>query len=996
MDKKNYEKIRILNSEENNLIYDKDKNNNINNNINIRFDILDNFKAILIFLVVFTHFLFNYSKNNQNSLSNYIVNYIYSFHMPSFIFVSGFLSKSENSRSFKNLTKLLLIYLIFNFSHGLILYKYKSWKIDFYNPYNSYWYILCLIYWRISINYFAFQYFSITISIIISILIGFWKEINSTFSLRRTFTFFPYFIVGFKISKDNFKKILYFRKRYFFIVSCLFLIFIYLSFSYFPYINVIHSMMDNSYNDYKNDIKIRLVLIIFSFLIIVFSILLIPNKQIPILTKIGKNSLYVYLFHRIFTLIIDFELFSKYKYNCNIIGYSLFFSSIICLFFGNDYFSKIINNFIIFIYYNLFFKNTKGKIIGFIFSLLFIRILLIKPLNIINKENLIEEEKIKNSNLSSKIINYFDFNDIVRISYIGDLILLKDQVIAAKNKNNEKYNFDDIFEYTSEHFKKSHLTIGVYEGPSAGNSTSYSTSNYGDGIPLYLNYPDEFAESVKKAGINLVTTSNNHLLDKNIDGALRTLDILNKYNITHTGSYKNQEEKNKLLTINLNGIKFVILSYTSEICKWNLEKIYDKYPYLTGIIPNLNNKFYKNIYKDIENDFTKAKNSGADYIIVLPHMGTQFNLGIDNFQKRWNKIFSDLGADIILGSHAHAVEPLEILGKTFIVNCPGNFVNSYYKYNGDAASIVDLYFNKINKKFIGSSIVPMYIQQYRPKYFRTLPIFKIINEHILISKKEMKRVEEIQKLITKIMIKKEIPIKNVKKNYFFINGSFVDISNIESKLKNIISEKYTNKKLYKLIDNSYSITFIGDSITEGTKNNYHPWYEPLIYYFRNKKIINISKGSYTTLLIINNYKYHIKKTKSDLYIIALGTNDVRYRDPKRCAMTKEDYINNINTIVQLAKTHNTNAKFVFISPWMSMPDDNISKLKEKDKNYLLNEFSNELNKYCNQKDYLYINPNQYINETIRNNRKEYILDHIHPNKNKGINLYSEAVLYCSK
>ena len=124
MEKKNFEKIKILNSEENNLIYDKDKNNVINNNVKIRFDILDNFNGILIFLVVFTHFLFNYSKNNQNSLSNYIVNYIYSFHMPSFIFVSGFLSKSENSRSFKNLTKLLLIYLIFNFSHGLFLYKY--------------------------------------------------------------------------------------------------------------------------------------------------------------------------------------------------------------------------------------------------------------------------------------------------------------------------------------------------------------------------------------------------------------------------------------------------------------------------------------------------------------------------------------------------------------------------------------------------------------------------------------------------------------------------------------------------------------------------------------------------------------------------------------------------------------------------------------------------------------------------------------------------------
>lgn len=585
---------------------------------------------------------------------------------------------------------------------------------------------------------------------------------------------------------------------------------------------------------------------------------------------------------------------------------------------------------------------------------------------------------------------------MIRISYIGDLILLKDQVISGKNKTNDKYNFDNIFEYTSEHFKKSDLTIGVYDGSSAGNLTSYSTSNYGDGIPLYLNYPDEFAESVKKAGINLVTTSNNHLLDKNINGALRTIDILNKYNITHTGSYKNQEEKNKLLTINLGGIKFVFLSYTSEICKWNLEKIYEKYPYITSIIPSSNNKYYKNIYKDIENDFIKAKNSGADYIIVLPHMGTQFNLGIDNFQKKWNKIFSDLGADIILSSHAHAVEPLEIIGKTFIVNCPGNFVNSYYKYNGDASSIVDLYFDKVNKNYIGSSIVPIYIQQYKPKYFRALPIFKIINKHILISKNEMKRIKVVQKLITKVMIKKEIPINNVKENYFYINGSFTDISNKESQLKILISEKYTEKELFKLIEKSYSITFIGDSITEGIKNNFLPWYEPLIYYFKNKKVINISKASYTTQLIIQNYKYHIIKSKSDLYIIALGANDVRYRDPRICAMTKEDYLNKIKTIVRLAKTHNNKAKFVFISPWILIPEDNFSKLKEIDKNYLLDDFSNQLKNYCNQNDYLYINANQYINETIKNKRNIYNLDLIYPNKNKEINLYSEAVLYCSK
>ena len=102
--------------------------------------------------------------------------------------------------------------------------------------------------------------------------------------------------------------------------------------------------------------------------------------------------------------------------------------------------------------------------------------------------------------------------------------------------------------------------------------------------------------------------------------------MLNKYNICHTGSYRNQEEKQKLLIINIKGIKFAILSYTLIINSMNLEIIYEKYPYLTGIIPDIDNKYYNEIYNDIKNDFKKAKNSDADYIIVFVHMGTEFIL----------------------------------------------------------------------------------------------------------------------------------------------------------------------------------------------------------------------------------------------------------------------------------------------------------------------------------------------------------------------------------
>ena len=85
--------------------------NNINNKINfneirkenskIRYDIFDNLKGILIFTVVFAHFLFEYSTLNIESLSRKIVIFIYTFHMPSFIFISGFLT-SENSIKIKN------------------------------------------------------------------------------------------------------------------------------------------------------------------------------------------------------------------------------------------------------------------------------------------------------------------------------------------------------------------------------------------------------------------------------------------------------------------------------------------------------------------------------------------------------------------------------------------------------------------------------------------------------------------------------------------------------------------------------------------------------------------------------------------------------------------------------------------------------------------------------------------------------------------------------
>ena len=225
--------------------------------------------------------------------------------------------------------------------------------------------------------------------------------------------------------------------------------------------------------------------------------------------------------------------------------------------------------------------------------------------------------------------------------------------------------------------------------------------------------------------------------------------------------------------------------------------------------------------------------------------------------------------------------------------------------------MINIYINKNNKKIIGASAILMYTKELRHKYFSAIPIYDLIKENFSLTEEERKRVEEIQLMSTKVLIGKEIGINDTKKYYFFINNSYYDFDKNE-KLNSFCDKlnKYSEKTIYKYIQNSKSITFIGDSVTEGTKNDYHPWYEPIFncVNFNNKKIINISKGGFTTKLILKNFSNDIINSKSDLYIIALGTNDVRYRNKGICSMTPKEYINKINEIVNLAK--NNNSKFI--------------------------------------------------------------------------------------
>lgn len=590
-------------------------------------------------------------------------------------------------------------------------------------------------------------------------------------------------------------------------------------------------------------------------------------------------------------------------------------------------------------------------------------------------------------------------SDSVKISFTGDLILLRDMVENRYDLESGTYDFESMFLEVSEYWKHSDLSIGVFEGPCAGEEKGYSSSAFDDSFPLYLNYPDSFATAVKNAGINFVTTANNHLLDKGVDGALRTLDVLDKVGLKHTGSWRTKEEWSEIPLLDVQGLKIAVLSYTYGSNYYQDNFFFEEQnKYLTKVIVSPKSKYIKQSLELVKEDFRKAKALNPDCIIVLPHMGTEFQHYPDEVQKYWCKVFVENGADIIFADHPHAVQPIEWVdnggGYSIILYCPGNFINSYTLYDGDASVITEVYLSKGKGKPVGASIVPLYASssvdlESRKEVFIGMPVYKAVKENALggtLSGTEYTRLQDIHKVITKSVLGVELDLDAIQERYFmFPQTGYVrqKVDSIDLNITNTLSD---------LIEDASKVCFVGDSITEGTKNGGYGWFEPLIEAFDNKDWVRFAKGSETSKYFLDNKK-EIAAQKADLYICAFGCNDIRYRDSEKCAMNSGDYIQNIEELFDYIKSENPTAKFVFVSPWESSQYDPYCYMSLEEKQNLYSAYSTELKEFCNEKNLFFINPNPYIFSKLKNQYWGiYLKDHIHPNADQGIRLYSEAVL----
>lgn len=250
------------------------------------------------------------------------------------------------------------------------------------------------------------------------------------------------------------------------------------------------------------------------------------------------------------------------------------------------------------------------------------------------------------------IVESNDSISIVSLVAVGDN-LIHNSVLKSGRINDSTYNFDRLFDVMRDDFQEADIAIINQETILGGDFRPY------DGYPNF-NSPNELGDAIVKSGFDVVLQASNHTLDVGTQGVLNCIEYWKKQNdITYLGINDSQEERETIRVIERNGIRIALLNYTYGLNGRILPK--DK-PYLVNLIDTTL----------IKSDLEKAEIL-ADFTIVFPHWGVEYVYKPNKEQTSLAKMMVRYGADLIIGTHPHVLQPIE-----WIEASNGNKALCYY------------------------------------------------------------------------------------------------------------------------------------------------------------------------------------------------------------------------------------------------------------------------------------------------------------------------------
>ncbi len=277
--------------------------------------------------------------------------------------------------------------------------------------------------------------------------------------------------------------------------------------------------------------------------------------------------------------------------------------------------------------------------------------------------------------------------DTTRISllFIGDIMQHDSNIAAAYDPINRKFDYSACFEYVAPILRSADLTIGNLELTLAG--APYK------GYPQF-SAPDELARELKRVGVDVLVTANNHSLDRRRKGLERTLSVLDTLQILHTGTFRDSLHRVETypLVIEKNGFRFSLLNYT-----YGTNGIPVTKPNIVNLIDTV----------AIKADLAKARSQQTDAIIVFMHWGDEYQSLPNKTQKNLAALCFREGAKMVIGAHPHVVQPMEWRKEPdqLVVYSLGNFVSGQRPRYRDGGAMLWVKLEKIKTDSMAATSV---------------------------------------------------------------------------------------------------------------------------------------------------------------------------------------------------------------------------------------------------------------------------------------------------
>lgn len=250
----------------------------------------------------------------------------------------------------------------------------------------------------------------------------------------------------------------------------------------------------------------------------------------------------------------------------------------------------------------------------------------------------------------------------VSVVMIGDVLVHRGVWESGEHSDGTR-NYDHLFAQVAPDISSADVAIVNQETVLGGADLGFS------GYPTF-NSPQEIGDAEVTAGFDVVLQASNHALDKGQAGIDNALVYWREKHpdVAAIGVAKQGEQLNSMGVIERNGVKIAVLNYT----------------FSTNGIPlpeNNANAVSMLSESQIAHDVQAARDQGADIVIACPHWGEEYQNAPNESQKHWAQVFADNGVDVVIGTHPHVMQPVEMIsrsdgGETLVFWSLGNFVST--------------------------------------------------------------------------------------------------------------------------------------------------------------------------------------------------------------------------------------------------------------------------------------------------------------------------------